>query len=528
MSAEAVERQATLGSALEAAVRWALPASPLFLAILMLIAHAPYASPIVEPSLFYLACMAGAILGLACYIPARRWDRASSVSACWIGGVALEVSWFVLLYAEKTGSAPVLVAGSLLAGCATVLLLVLWLWVGQTDSLTCEVAKLACAFATAFALYSLFSVVPHGGVVSYLFPVATCVPLTMMLRTQVPTHVATRNETAAAGSATVQSQARELVGVTRRVRSWLACDDATPLWGERPSVRRSVVTGLLVASFGAGFSALGFGGARVEQGAGLLALALIACLVLTPGRIDLLRIIAMPLVAFSLCYDALAGHGNAFAFFIAGCGSLAIWLYLQHRFGWPDIRTTNPREIALRLMFIVLTAGAGMALGQISLDAVGATGNDRLFTLVGVIVLTDAVWRLEPVIHPSEATERGMSGAAGIVEARETSARAPWLPVQGGAAKASGDSDATTERASGGPTLTPQETDLEQRLGLSPREAQVAALLCESRSASYISKRLGMATSTTKTHVRHVYEKAGVHSRDELQRLVDGAASGEE
>ena len=66
--------------------------------------------------------------------------------------------------------------------------------------------------------------------------------------------------------------------------------------------------------------------------------------------------------------------------------------------------------------------------------------------------------------------------------------------------------------------LPPEEVErIATTLGLSPREAQVASLLCQSKSVGYISKKLGVANSTTKTHVRHVYEKANVHSRDELQ-----------
>ena len=45
----------------------------------------------------------------------------------------------------------------------------------------------------------------------------------------------------------------------------------------------------------------------------------------------------------------------------------------------------------------------------------------------------------------------------------------------------------------------------------------MAQLLCQNRSVRYISRTLGMADSTAKTHVRHVYEKAGVHSRSEFQ-----------
>lgn len=493
MSTRTDEHHPSLGSALESAVKWGIPASPLFLAVLMLIAHAPYASPIVDPALFYLACMVGALCGFAGCLPVRSWDRATLIGTCWFAGILLEASWFVLLGGEKSGSAPVLLAGSVLAGAGTAWLLVLWLWVDQTNSLTCEVAKIACVFCVAFALYSLFSVVPHGGAISYLFPVATCLPLTVFLRAETVeapdgTRRAPEGRRGQVGTATPPLAAGGQVAAARSAR------------GNRPSLGRTLVTGLLLASFGAGFSALGFGGERVEQGAGLLALLLVVCLIITPGRIDLLRIAATPLVAFSLCYDALAGHGNAFAFFLSGCGSFVIWLFLQHRFGWERPRITTPREIALRLLFIGLSAGAGMALGQLALSALDADGTERLFALVAVVILTDLAWRVVQIVGlPATARPLAEGGAAG---------------------------DVVTEETQAAPAPSARIAAFEDAWGLSPREAQVAELLCQSRSVSYISQELGMAASTTKTHVRHVYEKAGVHSRSELQLLVERGAQG--
>lgn len=47
-------------------------------------------------------------------------------------------------------------------------------------------------------------------------------------------------------------------------------------------------------------------------------------------------------------------------------------------------------------------------------------------------------------------------------------------------------------------------------------------LVGEGRSASYISDALGISFNTVRTHIRHVYEKMGVHSKQELIDLVKG------
>lgn len=51
---------------------------------------------------------------------------------------------------------------------------------------------------------------------------------------------------------------------------------------------------------------------------------------------------------------------------------------------------------------------------------------------------------------------------------------------------------------------------------LTAREKQVAYLLAEGRNVPYISKKLFVAENTVKSHVRHIYEKSGVHNRQEL------------
>lgn len=52
--------------------------------------------------------------------------------------------------------------------------------------------------------------------------------------------------------------------------------------------------------------------------------------------------------------------------------------------------------------------------------------------------------------------------------------------------------------------------------GLTTRERDVLILLVRGRSAPYIANELGIALSTVNSHVRHIYEKAGVHSKQEL------------
>lgn len=52
--------------------------------------------------------------------------------------------------------------------------------------------------------------------------------------------------------------------------------------------------------------------------------------------------------------------------------------------------------------------------------------------------------------------------------------------------------------------------------GLGEREKEVLALLLQGRSASEVARIMVVANGTAKSHIRHVYKKLGIHSRDEL------------
>lgn len=62
---------------------------------------------------------------------------------------------------------------------------------------------------------------------------------------------------------------------------------------------------------------------------------------------------------------------------------------------------------------------------------------------------------------------------------------------------------------------------LEQVYRLTPREAEVIALLAQGRSRSYVREVLFISKGTVDTHAYHAYAKMGIKTKDELMRLVD-------
>lgn len=59
-------------------------------------------------------------------------------------------------------------------------------------------------------------------------------------------------------------------------------------------------------------------------------------------------------------------------------------------------------------------------------------------------------------------------------------------------------------------------SDLAKQGGLSPREEEVLLLLAQHKTVGSIERELFISNGTAKTHIRHIYRKLDVHSRDEL------------
>ncbi len=70
---------------------------------------------------------------------------------------------------------------------------------------------------------------------------------------------------------------------------------------------------------------------------------------------------------------------------------------------------------------------------------------------------------------------------------------------------------------------------LAETCGLTPRECDVLRLLARGRSRLRIGIELGIADDTVKTHVKHLYRKAGVvskqHLLDRLETMPDSLSA---
>lgn len=62
--------------------------------------------------------------------------------------------------------------------------------------------------------------------------------------------------------------------------------------------------------------------------------------------------------------------------------------------------------------------------------------------------------------------------------------------------------------------------EVSKKYGLSQREEEVLLLLAQRKTVGTIERELFIANGTAKTHIRHIYKKLDVHSRDDLVELL--------
>ena len=83
---------------------------------------------------------------------------------------------------------------------------------------------------------------------------------------------------------------------------------------------------------------------------------------------------------------------------------------------------------------------------------------------------------------------------------------------------------AETSAAQQGPNKSPAEL-VSDAHNLSQREREVLVLIMRGRNVPAIAEELVLSRNTVQTHVRHIYEQLGVHSRQELVAYVEGFSS---
>ena len=81
-----------------------------------------------------------------------------------------------------------------------------------------------------------------------------------------------------------------------------------------------------------------------------------------------------------------------------------------------------------------------------------------------------------------------------------------------------------TEEAPAEPVRTPFKDrcrEVAEEYGLTPRETEVMILFAKGRSSARIQEDLVLSRGTVTTHLQRIYQKMGVHSKQEFLDLID-------
>ena len=103
------------------------------------------------------------------------------------------------------------------------------------------------------------------------------------------------------------------------------------------------------------------------------------------------------------------------------------------------------------------------------------------------------------------------------------------LPAAGGSAMP-GETGASSELAS---AASPAAIEAQlwhdlceivaRKHGLTPRETDVLEQLARGRDLAFMEEKFVLSRNTVKMHIKHVYEKLGVHSKQEVIDLVEAS-----
>ena len=156
----------------------------------------------------------------------------------------------------------------------------------------------------------------------------------------------------------------------------------------------------------------------------------------------------------------------------------------------------------------------GMSLGELA--GFAGMGNMSLFGTLVIFLLVLSFVFLFSERETSLGAKGQADGVAGLGGGTAADAGAEGLPSDAAAG----------EPAQPAQSVAPARPLYPAEWNLTEREDEILGLWVTSHGLRSIGETLGLSESTVKTHVRHIYEKCGVHSRAELIALLDRVRQG--
>lgn len=230
-------------------------------------------------------------------------------------------------------------------------------------------------------------------------------------------------------------------------------------------------------------------------------------------------IVATGLVVFSVTANDFTSSFASLSYFVL---ELALIVAIVHsaREAKGDVRASlTTYGCATGAAYILL--GLGTAVGFALQEKAGATTADAFPLAVIVCIYALALPLAVQVLGHVRA--RGANGLVGV--GKPGSAFPAAGPENEGRAGDGTKAQVGTAAAGATPDvrdlLGQKANELGARFGLTPRETQVLALVLTGKDSPAIAAALGLTDNTVRTHRKNLYRKLGIHSKQELVRLID-------
>lgn len=457
-----------------------------------------YPLQLIVSSCAYLLTMAALFAG------GRRTDALLASGVVVSAACVFSLVGSLAVMIGETSLPELVIVGQTVVAMGTAVMLVAW------GSLFCEHEAsisgimVAGSFVVGCSLYLLLVLSPLSRLMLYVLPVLLGVCGGLLLLAKKDRRTATLVVEHRAGSSVADSSPHATVSATECLRTTFSTSGPGSD-RNRPS----------------GFS-LPVGSA-----------AMFGCLLVCVFLNEVIRIVSTPLVAEEFTLVGILTQAGGLA--VAGVALLALVLS-KKRFSFNAMsRFLLPLMVAGFLSFLVfdredafimfILLGAGYWCLQMlicialcdAVDGLGLPAARSFALLYGLMQI--AILAAKPLGHQlSELLRAASSGLALIVSTAVliVVVLAMYLLRDGALAVRATHSNGARDQLG-----SAQLDEMAREFGLSPRETEVFHLLARGRSLPVIMKELTIAKGTAQTHVRHVYEKTHVHTKQELIDLIE-------
>lgn len=488
---------------------------------------------LMEPAMYAMMAAAIVVSVILAVCSAKKHDgwilKSPTVivgAVCYLGGYALLAG---VLNVEAMGSEPLAIIGGVLLGVGSILPAIAW---GEYMSMyNMRQALLACALAVglASALRLIMSFAPTNAAIVLFYALAVvgvALPCVKAVRGTLDQSA----ENPSSEDAELENLASQ-AGVAQGKPAAATQEEAPAPVGSGQNLKRMLKVagmpflGLLVFAFVMGArKTYVFDTVYIEMISDLVAAILVLPLVLVKMERPLMPLIydvilpifaaaLLTLYAFPAAVDSswLATMGTYIFYSALVVLALACLCAMAHaREFSPTLIWSMTAVCFAALSLVGILTGTLDAFEEDDGDSIMQVVNTVYFAIVLIVPILQAWMRKKDESGKDIQSIESLESIE-IAESAEACLDAPTAQ----------EAEAPATKPAANSDLRDRCDHVAERCGLSPRETEVLAYLGRGHGVAFVAESLVVSESTVRTHVKNIYRKLGVSSREELLEFID-------